>query len=212
MCIRDRYFNCPSCIFKNNSKQEFINHACESHPETIEHLKNIRDKSLADIVLPWSEVSVQIIKTEPMCESEIFQENIKESIEDPLNVALEESIKTENMFENISTDMLDNIVVKEELKGKLETSKVENFDSLYKSNIEENPKIVSVENENAEKIQPNQIVKSRSRKQKLEMREFNDDKIRYHHEIKLTNMTGKKKSVVLKKFEIPYFSMDFRPV
>ena len=175
-----QYFNCPSCIFKNNSKQEFINHACESHPEIIEHLKNIQDKSLADIVLPWSEVSVQIIKTEPMCESEIFQENIKESIEDPLNVALEESIKTENMFENISTDMLDNIVVKEELKGKLETSKVENFDNSYKLNINEIPKIVSVENENAEKIQPNQIVKSRSRKQKLEMREFNDYKICYH--------------------------------
>ena len=162
-----QYFNCPSCIFKNNSKQEFINHACESHPETIEHLKNIQDKSLADIVLPWSEVSVQIIKTEPMCESEIFQENIKESIEDPLNVALEESIKTENMFENISTDMLDNIVVKEELKGKLETSKVEKFDNSYKLNMEENPTIVSVENENSKKILSNQIVKSRSRKQKF---------------------------------------------
>ena len=121
-----QYFNCPSCIFKNNSKQEFINHACESHPETIEHLKNIRDKSLADIVLPWSEVSVQIIKTEPMCESEIFQENSKESIEDPLNIALQDSIKIENNFENIGTDMSEKIDIAEKVEETL--SKNDIFD------------------------------------------------------------------------------------
>ena len=57
-----QYFNCPSCNFKDNSKQEFINHACENHPEAIEHLKNIQEKSLSDIVQPWNVVSVQIIK------------------------------------------------------------------------------------------------------------------------------------------------------
>ena len=91
-----QYFNCPSCFFKDNSKQEFINHACEIHPESIEHLKNIQGKSLTDIVLPWGEVAVQIIKTEPICELETFQNNIKESIEDPLNIAHQDSIKSEN--------------------------------------------------------------------------------------------------------------------
>ena len=51
---------------------------------------------------------------------------------------------------------------------KLETSTME------KLVTEKIPKIVCVENENSEKVQPNQIVKSRSRKQKFEMREFHD--------------------------------------
>ena len=38
-----QYFNCPSCIFKNHSKQEFINHAYDIHPESIEDLKSIDD-------------------------------------------------------------------------------------------------------------------------------------------------------------------------
>ena len=32
-----QYFNCPSCEFKNNSKQEFINHAYEIHPIAINY-------------------------------------------------------------------------------------------------------------------------------------------------------------------------------
>lgn len=111
-----QYFNCPSCVFKDNSKQIFINHACEKHPEAIEHLKNIQDKSLADTVLPWSQVSVQIIKTEPICETEIFQEDIKESIKDPLNIALEDSFKNENCFENISKNISENIDIAENVE------------------------------------------------------------------------------------------------
>ena len=34
-----QFFNCPSCIFKDQSKQEIINHAYEVHPESIEHYK-----------------------------------------------------------------------------------------------------------------------------------------------------------------------------
>ena len=41
-----QYFNCPKCIFKNISKQEFIHHAYEDHPEAIENLNNIEDGSL----------------------------------------------------------------------------------------------------------------------------------------------------------------------
>ena len=41
-----QYFNCPSCIFKDHTKQKIINHAYEIHPESIEHLMNIDDKSL----------------------------------------------------------------------------------------------------------------------------------------------------------------------
>ena len=48
------YFNCPSCVFKNNSKQEFINHAYEFHPNAIPLLNNILDGSLDDVNIPWA--------------------------------------------------------------------------------------------------------------------------------------------------------------
>ena len=46
-------FDCPSCDYKNNLKQEFINHVCEMHPEAVENLKNITDGSTSDISCPW---------------------------------------------------------------------------------------------------------------------------------------------------------------
>ena len=50
-----QYFNCPSCIFKNKSKQDFVNHAYEIHPESIEYLKKLNDKSILDIEFPLDE-------------------------------------------------------------------------------------------------------------------------------------------------------------
>ena len=47
-----QFFNCPSCIFKNQSKQDFVNHAYEIHPESIEYLKKLNDKSISDIEFP----------------------------------------------------------------------------------------------------------------------------------------------------------------
>ena len=58
-----QYFNCPSCVFKNHSKQHLVNHAYEIHPESIEYLMNINDNSLADIPLPWNESKINV-KTE----------------------------------------------------------------------------------------------------------------------------------------------------
>ena len=49
-----QYFNCPSCIFRDHSKQEIINHAFEFHPNSIHYLDNIKDESLIDVICPWS--------------------------------------------------------------------------------------------------------------------------------------------------------------
>ena len=49
-----QYFNCPSCLYKNHSKQEFVNHACDFHPEYIKYLLNISDDSIKDIEFPWN--------------------------------------------------------------------------------------------------------------------------------------------------------------
>ena len=68
-----QFFLCPSCIFKNHSKQELINHAYEYHPDSIEYLININDKSLIDIILPWNEHTKEI-KSEPQVTDEHLNE------------------------------------------------------------------------------------------------------------------------------------------
>ena len=55
-----QYYNCPSCIFKNNSKQEIINHAYACHPESIKFLSDISDGSLVDVSCPWNAVYVKV--------------------------------------------------------------------------------------------------------------------------------------------------------
>merc|ERR1712226_788297 len=52
---RFQYFNCPSCLYKSVSKQDFVCHAFNTHPESTEYFKNISDKSLSDVLLPWME-------------------------------------------------------------------------------------------------------------------------------------------------------------
>merc|ERR1739848_470568 len=48
------YYHCPSCNYQINQKQKFVDHACKSHPEVIDNLKNIKDGSLDDIIFPWN--------------------------------------------------------------------------------------------------------------------------------------------------------------
>ena len=40
------YFICPSCTYTHNSKEEFICHAFEFHPESEKYLRNIQDGSM----------------------------------------------------------------------------------------------------------------------------------------------------------------------
>ena len=56
-----QYFNCPTCEYRNHSKQEFVNHAYDFHPKAIEYLANVNTESLIDIVCPWD---AKIIKKE----------------------------------------------------------------------------------------------------------------------------------------------------
>ena len=50
-----QYFNCPICPFKHISKQEFVHHTFNCHPESMEYFKKISDKSMCDIICPWNE-------------------------------------------------------------------------------------------------------------------------------------------------------------
>ena len=62
------HFNCPTCLYKHSSKQDFVNHVANTHPESVDYLKNLSDGSLCDIETPWkSEESDQnnfIVKKE----------------------------------------------------------------------------------------------------------------------------------------------------
>ena len=48
-----QYFNCPSCSYKNSSKQDFVCHSFDTHPDSVDYLRNIVDGSLSDILCPW---------------------------------------------------------------------------------------------------------------------------------------------------------------
>ena len=48
-----QFFNCPTCPFKNYSKQDFVNHAFDAHPKSKYYLMKIsNDNSFDDIQIP----------------------------------------------------------------------------------------------------------------------------------------------------------------
>lgn len=59
-----QYFNCPECLFKVQEKQEFINHACTDHPDSIGYFNNIKDGSLEDVIVPYISEKEEEIKVE----------------------------------------------------------------------------------------------------------------------------------------------------
>ena len=48
-----QFYICPVCRYTNWSKQAFVNHISNIHPEAIENFKRIMDGSLNDINCPW---------------------------------------------------------------------------------------------------------------------------------------------------------------
>ena len=48
-------YDCPECVFQDWSKQSFVNHAIQNHPDSSKYLSNIQDDSLDDIDVPWHE-------------------------------------------------------------------------------------------------------------------------------------------------------------
>ena len=52
-----QYFKCPSCEFEDGKKQDFLYHAYEYHPESVDYLSIITDGSLQDVLCPWNDLS-----------------------------------------------------------------------------------------------------------------------------------------------------------
>ena len=57
-----QYFNCPACHFKTEyfKTQDFVDHACTSHPESTNYLRNIDDGSMEDVYIPLESTSVSL--------------------------------------------------------------------------------------------------------------------------------------------------------
>ena len=55
-----QYFVCPSCLYKHGSKQDFVCHAFDNHPECVIFFENIRDGSINDILCPWDSTDNRI--------------------------------------------------------------------------------------------------------------------------------------------------------
>ena len=66
-----QFYNCPTCDYKNNSKQIFVNHACSTHPESISYLKQINDGSIDDISWTWSDFKETYLEKEPISEKDV---------------------------------------------------------------------------------------------------------------------------------------------
>ena len=75
-----QYYVCPSCTYKHVSKQDFVCHAFDIHPESVYFLKNIKDGSLLDILCPWDSIIHR--KNENIGEEEMISINVKQEIED----------------------------------------------------------------------------------------------------------------------------------
>ena len=93
-----QYFNCPSCEFKNKSKQLFVNHAFDFHQNHVQLLSNITDNSLKDIICPWE---IEDIKIEDTF-TETYVKNVKcEGATADIDEILDIKNEVEENLENI---------------------------------------------------------------------------------------------------------------
>ena len=90
-----QYFICPKCNYQNHSKQEFVNHAFEIHPEAVDHLCKTQDDSLNDIFCPWIIPDLKI--KEEIVNEDLIKQNsqIKEEIESSPDEQIIENFENE---------------------------------------------------------------------------------------------------------------------
>ena len=126
-------FNCPSCPYKDNSKQEFVNHACRVHPEAGPYLRKIQDDSISDIHIP----EYEFIKKES--KNEIENEEAFSVIAESDRVKVEHyKIKSEFENDNFENEQFsyDNFEENED-----ESYVQEDFDDAYYDEEEQEPKL-----------------------------------------------------------------------
>ena len=100
-----QYFNCPSCVFKNKSKQEIVTHACDEHPDSVKFLSNLSDKSLEDIKCPWNDfyMKFETVENSNLNENEDMPNN---SIVDVITDLETSDINTEFEISDLNIEKL----------------------------------------------------------------------------------------------------------
>ena len=96
-----QYFNFPSpfCIYKNNSKQKFFNHAYEFHPEADQYLRSINDGSTSDLEIPVD------IKFDPSYDDSETNHEILDITEDPRQQIVDSKLSFHNSY--VAVDLLE---------------------------------------------------------------------------------------------------------
>ena len=114
-----QYFNCPSCVFRISSKQEFIQHAYEYHPDAIEYLMKINDNSLSDIICPWIEIKKELneISTNTFYPTHFLLGTHSE--ENPVDQSSRIDVKTEFLEQNLTEIQSEGLDSKSNLKKQM---------------------------------------------------------------------------------------------
>ena len=101
-----QYFNCPTCSYKNDIKQDFVNHAVNSHPESKKYfMKILNHESFSDVIIPLEydseQPNIETLKTE-LIENEEYDDQYEKtrSTDDPLDFQ-NNDIKIEANFDSI---------------------------------------------------------------------------------------------------------------
>ena len=102
-----QYFNCPSCDFKNSSKQELINHAHKIHPECVQFLSKINDDSFTDVLCPWNDIFIKEIKVEETDSQEFIVEPSQKGVLTEINVEVLNEVKVEGIFNDLREDYIE---------------------------------------------------------------------------------------------------------
>ena len=99
------FFNCPSCPYRNECKEDFVNHSYTSHPESVNYLKKISDGSLNDITYPWESFGedngqLESYEDELLENKNEIYESIDIKVEDPLKDESEIKVESFNSYDN----------------------------------------------------------------------------------------------------------------
>ena len=117
-----QYFNCPSCVFKNHSKQEFINHVYEMHQKSIYYLYHIQDDSLKDIIFPKD--------VEKIMEELILEKSVDDPLELDIKLIFEESNNNPLKLETQKIKTGENETIEDPIKLKMEVMETEENETL----------------------------------------------------------------------------------
>ena len=123
-------YDCPECVFQDWSKQIFINHAVDNHPDSIQYLNNIQDGSLDDVEISCSNKSY--FKNEDK-ENQV-EEDIETNVVPENNSSITIKVKVDDL--NRESDKDDDEQNQHQDETITEVAKIQDFDDNYDSNQE----------------------------------------------------------------------------